>query len=336
MHSGSSNSVFASDDTPPPTWDWMHENVIWYDFTDATTIFQDKAASSVVTADGQNVQRVNNKSVHSRKISNHVEAIYSSNEPVYKTGGTQNLNYIEFDGDRLSAGRTQFGQSYSNPVGLIDGDLFGSDTILGTQSLTTFMVFKPDTSWDGSDYLFQISGDYESDEDDMLHISYSIRESVSGNNDHPRIRLQFQWPTYPSAMGGEYDDDQEIIANQIHMITHRMGHTGASGEHFAYPPGTLSVMWLDGYDASRDIVPLTANNNAYGMASMTGDKNVTFSPNSWPSIISIGARSNSSSDGSALDNLKGEFYEIIMFDYTLTMEQNNTVETYLKNKYNIS
>ncbi len=324
LHSGS----FISDDAPA-VWNWQNENVIWYDFTDATTIFQDKTGSSVVTADGQNVQRVNNKSTHSRKISTHVEAIYSSNEPVYKTGGTENLNYVQFSGDRLFAGKTNFGATNSSPIGTIDGSsIFNSDTSLGSRSTSTFIVLSPNSSWAGSDTIFHITGEHEDhvDEDGSMGFHYNLTRD-STNDDHPRAFLDFQYPIVDQLQNAGNVGDLDITVDQTHIITHRLGHSSLSDN---VNNGAFSIMWLDGYNASKDDITVL---NSYPVSAIN---DYSFKEQSDPSVLSIGAASNTSSPGSALNGLEANLYEIIIFDYTLTIEQNNTVETYLKNKYNIS
>lgn len=323
------NSSFISDDTPPVAWNWQNENVIWYDFTDTTTIFQDKAASNVVTADGQNVQRVNNKSIHSRKISTHVEAIYNTNEPVYKTGGTENLNYIQFSGDRLFAGKTNHGATNSNPIGTINGSsIFNNDTALGSNSASVFIVLSPNSSWDGVDTIFQLGGEHEDhvDDDGVMGFHYSIAKD-STNDDHPRTFMNFQYPISDQFTNAGNVGDLDITVDQTHIITHRLGHSSLSE---SVNNGKLAVMWVDGYDANKDTI---GGPDVYMVSTLDS---YNFKEQSDPAVLSIGATSNLSSPGSTTSNLEANLYEIIVFDYILTIEQNNTVETYLKNKYNIS
>jgi hypothetical protein len=61
----------------------------WYDPSDLSTMFQDTAGTTPVTADGQTVARINDKSGNG----NHLTQATASARPTYKTGG-----YLLFDG----------------------------------------------------------------------------------------------------------------------------------------------------------------------------------------------------------------------------------------------
>jgi hypothetical protein len=75
----------------------------WYDFSDLSTLFQDTAATSPVTADGQSVARVNDKSGNGR----HLTQATAGFRPLYKTSG--GLSWLESDGvDDVLKPATQF------------------------------------------------------------------------------------------------------------------------------------------------------------------------------------------------------------------------------------
>ena len=69
----------------------------WFDPSDLSTLWQDTAGTSPVTADGQSVARIDDKSGNGR----HMIQGTAANRPLYKTDGT--LHWLLFDGvnDRL-------------------------------------------------------------------------------------------------------------------------------------------------------------------------------------------------------------------------------------------
>ncbi len=64
----------------------------WYDPSDLSTLWQDESATTPVTADGQSVQRIDDKSGNG----NHLTVVAAGEAPVYKTDGI--LHWLEFTG----------------------------------------------------------------------------------------------------------------------------------------------------------------------------------------------------------------------------------------------
>lgn len=64
----------------------------WWDPSDLSTMFQDTAGTTPVTADGQSVARIDDKSGNSLNLLQGTAA----NQPLYKTSG--GLHWLEFDG----------------------------------------------------------------------------------------------------------------------------------------------------------------------------------------------------------------------------------------------
>ena len=73
----------------------------WYDFSDISTLWQDTARTSAITADAQTIGGVTDKSGTGR----HLQAPTTANEPAYKTGIIAGKSIARLDGtdDRLSA-----------------------------------------------------------------------------------------------------------------------------------------------------------------------------------------------------------------------------------------
>lgn len=73
--------------------------IVWFDFSDLSTLFQDTGATSPVTTTGQSIARINDKSGNSRNATQATPAA----QPTYSTSSTINGRAIgSFDGgDRL-------------------------------------------------------------------------------------------------------------------------------------------------------------------------------------------------------------------------------------------
>ena len=82
----------------------LGEQGAWYDPSDLTTMFQDRAGTTPVTADGQTVGKILDKSGRG----NHAVAPTDAARPLYKTDGT--YHWLQFDGvdDSLSTAAIDF------------------------------------------------------------------------------------------------------------------------------------------------------------------------------------------------------------------------------------
>ena len=82
----------------------LGEQGAWYDPSDLTTMFQDRAGTTPVTADGQTVGKILDKSGRG----NHAVAPSDAARPLYKTDGT--YHWLQFDGvdDSLSTAAIDF------------------------------------------------------------------------------------------------------------------------------------------------------------------------------------------------------------------------------------
>ena len=69
-----------------------NEQGAWYDPSDLSTMFQDSAGATPVTADGQPVGLILDKSGNG----NHASQATAAARPLYKTDGT--LHWLQFDG----------------------------------------------------------------------------------------------------------------------------------------------------------------------------------------------------------------------------------------------
>lgn len=90
------------------------EQGAWYDPSDLTTLFQDAAGTTPVTADSQPVRLMRDKSGRN----NHATAPSDAARPLYRTAG--GLHWLEFDGidDQLTVVGTAFTATMNSFMGL--------------------------------------------------------------------------------------------------------------------------------------------------------------------------------------------------------------------------
>ena len=91
------------------------EQGLWYDPSDLTTMFQDRAGTTPVTTDGQTVGKILDKSGND----NHAVAPSDAARPLYKTSG--GLHWLQFDGVDDSLSTASFDLSLSTKASLFFG-----------------------------------------------------------------------------------------------------------------------------------------------------------------------------------------------------------------------
>lgn len=101
------------------------EEGAWYDPSDLSTMFQDGSGTTPVTADGQPVGKILDKSGRG----NHASQATAAARPLYKTDGT--YHWLQFDGvdDGLSTAATTFGAGNFNSVYGMKRATVGNDVV---------------------------------------------------------------------------------------------------------------------------------------------------------------------------------------------------------------
>lgn len=117
---------------------------VWYDPSDLTTMFQDRAGTTPVTADGQTVGKILDKSGRG----NHATAPSDAARPLYKTDGT--YHWLQFDGvdDSLSTAAIDF--TSCDNVGIWAGSYRPNATnsvIVGFAPQLSSGSFQLDVGW---------------------------------------------------------------------------------------------------------------------------------------------------------------------------------------------
>lgn len=114
------------------------EQGAWYDPSDLTTLFQDRAGTTPVTADGQTVGKILDKSGRG----NHAVAPNDSARPLYKTSG--GLHWLQFDGvdDSLATAAIDFTSTATDKMSVFGGvhrlsDAYGCIVESSTNVLST-------------------------------------------------------------------------------------------------------------------------------------------------------------------------------------------------------
>ena len=135
------------------------EQGAWYDPSDISTMFQDRAGTTPVTADGQTVGKILDKSGRG----NHAVAPTDASRPIYKTNGV--LRWLQFDGanDILSTANVSWGTDKASAfVGVTFNDnigLYGTPFCFGNDPNTdigSFAVYN--SSYANGDYCINAKG----------------------------------------------------------------------------------------------------------------------------------------------------------------------------------
>jgi len=138
------------------------EQGAWYDPSDLTTMFQDSAGTTPVTADGQPVGLIRDKSGRN----NHASQATAAKRPLYKTSG--GLHWLQFDGvdDGLSTAAIDF--TATDKMSLFSGTkrttVYPQSVVVELNNINdgnSFVHFARGTSDNVVQYGVHSSGAYE-------------------------------------------------------------------------------------------------------------------------------------------------------------------------------
>lgn len=127
---------------------------LWFDFSDLTTLFQDTGATSPVTASGQSIARINDKSGNSRNASQSTPAA----QPTYTTTSTINGVAVgSFDGgDRLGTSAVDFTATNQVEIwGVVRSTSTANDQhFWGNRNASTGSIVMTHSSGTNAPYIF--------------------------------------------------------------------------------------------------------------------------------------------------------------------------------------
>lgn len=144
----------------------------WWDYTDSTVTYKDLAGTTPVVADGDLIQRIDNKAnptTANAKLGSFLRTVDVSNGPRWKLDSLTGLYYGDFG---ATGKEYMWGSKLASHGGVVDGSVFG-DLTLNNQGLTYFVVFKSGLANPTTAYanLLQIDkGPSGSTDSDLLQI----------------------------------------------------------------------------------------------------------------------------------------------------------------------
>lgn len=193
---------------------------VWYDPSDLSTLFQDTAGTIAITADGQSVALMKDKS------GNNFDAVQTSTErrPIYRTNGT--LHWLEFDGtdDYMDMSLLSFANDFMIGIAakLVDytsqTNLLGhttKDTKLSAVSSNLDVFFRAvelsgTASADTTDHTSELAI-WTATRDDLDYLNIRLRGTSEATSSTPESGTsEF------NALGGSYDvgrDNLEYFLN---------------------------------------------------------------------------------------------------------------------------
>jgi hypothetical protein len=153
-------------------YDWVSTDIVadenlilWYDFTDATSMFTDLGGTTNVANDGDSVRRVNNKSQSTNKLGIFARDFVGSGiswtngdidftqSPKYDTSGANGLsflrqyNYTAEGNINGAAGLPLMSRHSAGFGGVNDGVALSNLTDLNSQAITSIMVLEYTNKW---------------------------------------------------------------------------------------------------------------------------------------------------------------------------------------------
>ena len=276
----------------------LNNCILWLDFSDETKMFTEVGntdGTSVV--DGDDVGTVVNKAKVLDKLNVFVKSSSFGQRPYYRAadGG-----YIEFGGgSNATWGSAKLDSHHgtTSTQGGVTTDM--STAVIDQKNITVFFVIKLQDSDSAGGGMLDIWGAKTGDLTEATRLYFS----VSGTGD--AVALQ-SW----SSSSSDYFSGSTDLDTSKHIITYR-NEGGGTDEAKIYIDGVLDGTGT--FDPSWTMEFSDANN--------LGD-------------LTIGARSNGT--GTIMGSpFKGDIYEIIFYNETLSDENKALVEDYLNKKYSI-
>ena len=213
----------------------------WYDPSDLTTMFQDRAGTTPVTADGQTVGKILDKSGRG----NHAVAPSDAARPLYKTGG--GLHWIQFDGidDSLVTSSFAWGTNKSTVVvGVLNNNssafglpfVFGSDPIVDAGAFGSYVNIAANGDYaiaaKGSSHCYLKTDGASIPRTDVATFTYDLSETIYSDSLKLRINaasasLTFvaggnlgggDFGTYPINIGRRGDNSSFLVGNIYSVV----------------------------------------------------------------------------------------------------------------------
>tara|TARA_R110002020_G_scaffold71554_2_gene184780 strand:- start:55 stop:996 length:942 start_codon:yes stop_codon:yes gene_type:complete len=273
--------------------------VAWYDFSDISTLYQDQAGNTPVTAALQPIGKINNKAkaagVSSKRLGTALHATDNDHRPKFQKGSLPRQQAAKFDGvdDFLICNTTTGNANGSNSL---------SSTTLNTSALTMyFVVLSDNATITSNETVFSFMNSNES----------SFKFLIDHATDH--------WA---------------VIAGDAAARTNTVINSGVDVETGTSSPELWCVRYKGGVGSGTSL--LLKNGVKKGIANGSGDDlDFDMSTNDAAVQVSVGCKL-SASGGSALENYDGQVYEILVFDGQVSEKVHLEVIGSLIKKYDIT
>tara|TARA_R110001592_G_scaffold68205_2_gene208964 strand:- start:1030 stop:2067 length:1038 start_codon:yes stop_codon:yes gene_type:complete len=342
LSSGLMYEGFVSEDVTPTVLT-INDCVAWYDFTDTTTMWQDGNPSSghpyfnqlppadPVASDGDDIDRIYNKVWTLLETKNALGKYLSGSNADYKIGGANGHSYVTLNG---AGSRLNSGLGGNGGVGdVIDEEWDGDQTVdlsaykgtwplsestINLAAFTIFLVADPKHR-DGR--AFSIFGDKEDNNDSSrkeFHLYYDKYNSASGS---------YKIDCYDGSTNTTISSGTSGKSDNLHIVT---GVLSGSGDSQLYRDGDNTDGTTSASSGSGSIDITHSNPDIYEK-----ENRIIIGRN-----MNLGSISDTTAGvspnwdwGNQSDD---RIYEIICYNRELTSEELSTIETHLKEKYDIS
>tara|TARA_R110000824_G_scaffold66344_5_gene172264 strand:+ start:5189 stop:7966 length:2778 start_codon:yes stop_codon:yes gene_type:complete len=294
--------------------------IAWWDFTDVDNMFTDLAANTKVSASSDPVRRINNKATDTKKLGIFLRSVetlgwtgVSTTPPKFNLGGTNGYSFVEFSTAAGTDASPLFGSATAGYGGVTDGSAFSNLTNFSNQDYTIIKIIGATNSTLTNPTLTQ----------NMISLG-GIKAS-SGT-------LGNFVSAFSNVAGNKFAIDSIGTSGATPNLTMQLGKPQQEGFHM-FVNRTSSVNLQNQF--SRNAVTAdeetTYNEiNLFGVPTLD-----TFNFNTGTNVnVTLGATVFESLDmGTAA--YKGQLYEVLVYNKTLTDEQLVSVTQFLRTKYGI-
>jgi hypothetical protein len=281
------------------TWEEVPGRIAHYDFSDASTLFQNDDGSTAVSSDNDPIGYA--KNLTPGGLGGFIRSYSDAGRPLYKTGGTNSKSYAQFDGSNdcgLVAGVVAISEAVWGGI----SDSIYSNYTLEFESISLYVVCKQDVeNITSTETLIKING----------------QGDAPGIGDNNFLTLSKPSSTDVPSAAFSYGTDPAITT---------INNASAWGTE----DRLMTVITANGTNATKlQVDNLTATT---GTIAENEPLNMTSTANAGRVMFSVGAMVYAFLNPNS-QNWQGRVYEILLYNRSLSSAEDTLVKNYINTKY---
>lgn len=284
-------------------WQGISDLILHYDFSDASSLFQNMAGTTAVSANNDPIGYATNLAVNGLGTAL-ISYDDSGSRPVFKTGGTNSKSYAYFDASVSIHGLRGGIKTNGTVVGGISDSAFSNFTI-NMGACTIFAVCKQDVediSSGGGECLLRLIGDSGDSFDNQIYIR---KDGGGGYLNDCKISLHYGGTPSPTSIP---TTSTPLWTTEDRLVIGLLNGTGTNDSKLFIDDGSAIVGTVQ---AAENMAMTTAVGDVAVFVGTYG--NMALIPNS--------------------ETWGGRIYEIMVFNKTLSDAELTLVKNYINTKY---